>query len=99
MRTGWRLPPQFGTATLLLAQGQPDGPVVGLAHAIPPVQWLMEMQASLGRPLCLLLSRALVELGSVFKRISPRAGTMRERPPLRRRWRSCRIWSRCRGSP
>ncbi|MET8117666.1 ATP-dependent nuclease [Streptomyces prasinus] len=38
-------------------------------------------------------------LGSVFKRISPRAGTMRDRPPLRRRWRSCRIWSRCRGSP
>jgi GNAT superfamily N-acetyltransferase len=65
MRTGWRLPPQFGTATLLLAQEQPDGPVVGLAHAIPPVQWLMEMQAGLGRPLCLLLSRALVELEAV----------------------------------
>jgi GNAT superfamily N-acetyltransferase len=65
MRTGWRLPPQFGAATLLLAQEQPAGPIVGLAHAIPPVQWLMEMQAGLGRPLCLLLSRALVELEAV----------------------------------
>ncbi|MDX3801084.1 GNAT family N-acetyltransferase [Streptomyces sp. AK04-3B] len=65
MRTGWRLPPQFGTATLLLAQEHPAGPVVGLAHAIPPVQWLMEMEGALGRQLCLLLCRVLVELEAV----------------------------------
>ncbi|MFC8949505.1 MULTISPECIES: GNAT family N-acetyltransferase [Streptomyces] len=65
MRTGWRMPAQFGTATLLLAQEQPDGGIVGLAHAIPPVQWLMEMEAGLGRPLCLRLCRALVELEAV----------------------------------
>ncbi|MFD7015341.1 hypothetical protein [Streptomyces sp. NPDC059928] len=65
MRTGWQLPPQFGTATLLLAQEHPDGEVVGLAHAIPPVQWLMEIEAGLGRQLCLGLSRSLVELEAV----------------------------------
>ncbi|MER0476793.1 GNAT family N-acetyltransferase [Streptomyces sp. Edi2] len=65
MRTGLRLPPQFGTANLLLAQEHPAGPVVGLAHAIPPVQWLMAMEAGLGRQLCLQLSRSLVELEAV----------------------------------
>ncbi|MFH0246440.1 GNAT family N-acetyltransferase [Streptomyces sp. HK10] len=63
MRTGWRLPPQYGTATLLLAQEHPAGQIVGLAHAIPPVQWLME--AGLGHQLCLRLSRSLVELEAV----------------------------------
>ncbi|MER5549701.1 GNAT family N-acetyltransferase [Streptomyces sp. NPDC002589] len=65
MRTGWRLPAQFGTATLLLAQERPAGAVVGLAHAIPPIQWLMEMEGGLGRQLCLRLCRALVELEAV----------------------------------
>ncbi|MEV7892388.1 N-acetyltransferase family protein [Streptomyces sp. NPDC002817] len=65
MRTGWRLPAQFGTAALLLAQEHPEGEVVGLAHAIPPVEWLMAMETSLGRQLCLRLSRALVELEAV----------------------------------
>lgn len=65
MRTGWRLPAQFGTATLLLAQEHPAGPVVGLAHAIPPVEWLMSMEAGLGRRLCQRLSRSLVELEAV----------------------------------
>nr|WP_240437388.1 GNAT family N-acetyltransferase [Streptomyces scabiei] len=65
MRTGWRLPAQYGTATLLLAQEHPAGKVVGLAHAIPPVQWLMEMEAGLGRQLCQRLSRSLVELEAV----------------------------------
>ncbi|MEU5109652.1 GNAT family N-acetyltransferase [Streptomyces sp. NPDC021354] len=65
MRTGWRMPAQFGTATLLLAQERPAGPVVGLAHAIPPVPWLMEMEAGLGRQLCLRLCRTLVELEAV----------------------------------
>ncbi|MDT9700125.1 MULTISPECIES: GNAT family N-acetyltransferase [Streptomyces] len=65
MRTGWRLPTQFGTATLLLAQEHPAGEVVGLAHAIPPVEWLMAMEAGLGRQLCLRLSRSLVELEAV----------------------------------
>ncbi|WP_344406991.1 GNAT family N-acetyltransferase [Streptomyces longisporus] len=65
MRTGWRLPAQFGTATLLLAQEHPEGEVVGLAHAIPPVQWLLEMEARLGRQLCMVLSLSLVELEAV----------------------------------
>ncbi|GLF98031.1 GNAT family N-acetyltransferase [Streptomyces yaizuensis] len=63
MRTGWRLPPQYGTATLLLAEEHATGEIVGLAHAMPPVQWLME--TGLGRPLCLRLARALVELEAV----------------------------------
>ncbi|MCL3999037.1 GNAT family N-acetyltransferase [Streptomyces lavenduligriseus] len=63
MRTGWRMPAEFGAANLLLAQERETGEVVGLAHAIPPVQWLME--AGLGWPLCLMLSRALVELEAV----------------------------------
>ncbi|MFC7895425.1 GNAT family N-acetyltransferase [Streptomyces sp. NPDC057381] len=63
MRTGWQLPTQYGTATLLLAQEQPTGTVVGLAHAIPPVQWLAE--AGLDRQMCIKLSRALVELEAV----------------------------------
>ncbi|WP_253195689.1 GNAT family N-acetyltransferase [Streptomyces sp. JHA26] len=63
MRTGWQLPPQTGTATLLLAQERETGEVVGLAHAVPPVQWLME--AGLARSLCLMLARALVELEAV----------------------------------
>jgi GNAT superfamily N-acetyltransferase len=63
MRTGWRMPAQFGAATLLLAQDRETGEVVGLAHAIPPVQWLME--AGLDRSLCLMLARALVELEAV----------------------------------
>ncbi|MFI5748965.1 GNAT family N-acetyltransferase [Streptomyces sp. NPDC051644] len=65
MRTGLRMPAQFGTATLLLAQEHPAGEVVGLAHAIPPVQWLMATEAVLGRQLCLELSRSLVELEAV----------------------------------
>jgi GNAT superfamily N-acetyltransferase len=65
MRTSRRLPPQYGTATLLLAQERETGEVVGLAHAIPPVQWVMEMEASLGRQVCLRLCRALVELEAV----------------------------------
>jgi GNAT superfamily N-acetyltransferase len=63
MLTGWQLPPQSGTATLLLALDRPTGAIIGLAHAIPPVQWLME--AGLSRALCLLLARALVELEAV----------------------------------
>ncbi|MEU6355216.1 GNAT family N-acetyltransferase [Streptomyces sp. NPDC047072] len=63
MRTGFRRPAQFGTATLLLAQEHPAGKVAGLAHAVPPVQWLME--AGLDRQLCVMLSRALVELEAV----------------------------------
>ncbi|MGW4788574.1 N-acetyltransferase family protein [Streptomyces sp. NPDC004230] len=63
MRTGWRLPAQYGTATLLLAQEHPAGKVVGLAHAIPPVQWLAE--TGLDRQLCQRLSRSLVELEAV----------------------------------
>ncbi|MET9359185.1 GNAT family N-acetyltransferase [Streptomyces sp. NPDC006617] len=63
MRAGFRLPAQFGSTTLLLAQEHPAGEVVGLAHAIPPVQWLME--AGLDRQLCVLLSRTLVELEAV----------------------------------
>ncbi|KFG71138.1 hypothetical protein FM21_36335 [Streptomyces mutabilis] len=63
MRTGRRMPAQFGSATLLLAQDRETEEVVGLAHAIPPVQWLME--AGLGLPLCLMLARALVELEAV----------------------------------
>ncbi|MEO3976992.1 GNAT family N-acetyltransferase [Streptomyces sp. CAU 1734] len=63
MRTDWRLPPQSGTATLLVAEERLTGEVVGVAHAMPPVQWLME--AGLGRPLCLALARALVELEAV----------------------------------
>nr|AHE39228.1 GCN5-related N-acetyltransferase [Streptomyces sp. FR1] len=65
MRTGWRLPAQYGTATLLLAQEHPAGKAVGLAHAIPPVEWLMAMEAGLGRQLCQRLSRSLVELEAV----------------------------------
>jgi GNAT superfamily N-acetyltransferase len=65
IRTGWRLPAQFGIATLLLAQERPAGAIVGLARAIPPVEWLMAMEAGLGRSMCLLLSRALVELEAV----------------------------------
>ncbi|REH18401.1 GntR family transcriptional regulator [Streptomyces sp. 2114.2] len=45
-----------------------------------------------------LLGISVGDLGSVFKRILPRAGMMRERPLLRRRWRSCRTWWRCHGS-
>ncbi|MEV8547650.1 GNAT family N-acetyltransferase [Streptomyces sp. NPDC051572] len=63
MRTGWRLPAGFGTATLLLAQEHPDGEVVGLAHAVPPVQWLSE--AGLDLQWCMRLSRSLVELEAV----------------------------------
>lgn len=63
MRTGRRLPAQYGTATLLLAQEHPAGKVVGLAHAIPPVQWLTE--TGLDRQLCQRLSRSLVELEAV----------------------------------
>lgn len=63
MRTGWRLPAQFGTAALLLAQEHPAGEVVGLAHAVPPAQWLAE--AGLDRQLCQRLSRSLVELEAV----------------------------------
>ncbi|MGW4784990.1 N-acetyltransferase family protein [Streptomyces sp. NPDC004230] len=63
MRTGWRLPAQYGAATLLLAQELPAGEVVGLAHAIPPVQWLAE--TGLDRQLCQRLSRSLVELEAV----------------------------------
>lgn len=37
--------------------------MVGLAHAVPPVQRLME--AGLDRQLCVMLSRALVELEAV----------------------------------
>ncbi|MER6205953.1 GNAT family N-acetyltransferase [Streptomyces sp. NPDC001642] len=63
MRTGWRLPAAFGTAALLLAQEHPNGEVVGLAHAIPPVQWLAE--AGLDRQWGMRLSRSLVELEAV----------------------------------
>lgn len=63
MRTGRRMPAQFGAATLLLAQDRETAEIVGLAHAIPPVQWLME--AGLDGPLCLMLARALVELEAV----------------------------------
>ncbi|KOU43200.1 GNAT family N-acetyltransferase [Streptomyces sp. WM6378] len=65
MRTGFCMPAHFGTSTLLLAQEHPEGQVVGLAHAIPPVEWLMEMEPTLGRQLCLRLSRSLVELEAV----------------------------------
>ncbi|MGW1496957.1 GNAT family N-acetyltransferase [Streptomyces sp. NPDC002402] len=63
MRTGWRLPAEFGTAALLLVQEHQAGEVVGLAHAIPPVQWLAE--AGLDRQWCMRLSRSLVELEAV----------------------------------
>ncbi|MEU6277069.1 GNAT family N-acetyltransferase [Streptomyces populi] len=63
MRSGWQLPVHYGSAVLLLAQERPAGPVVGLAHAIPPVQWLAE--AGLDRQLCMLLSKSLVELEAV----------------------------------
>ncbi|MFF2228284.1 GNAT family N-acetyltransferase [Streptomyces globisporus] len=65
MRTGLRLPAQFGTATLLLAHESPAGPAAGLAHAIPPFDWLMAMEATLGRELCLTLATTLVELEAV----------------------------------
>ncbi|MFK0142455.1 GNAT family N-acetyltransferase [Streptomyces murinus] len=63
MRTGRRMPAQFGAATLLLAQDRETGEVVGLAHAIPPVPWLIE--AGLDQQMCLKLARALVELEAV----------------------------------
>jgi GNAT superfamily N-acetyltransferase len=65
MRSCWRLPAQFGTASLLVAQEQPAGLIVGVAHAIPPVEWVMAMEAGLGRRTCLILSRTLVELEAV----------------------------------
>ncbi|MFJ5142790.1 GNAT family N-acetyltransferase [Streptomyces sp. NPDC088707] len=66
MRTGFRLPEQFGTAMLLVAQEVPAGPVVALAHATPPVEWLMGLEAAgAGRPLCLRLARTLVDLEAV----------------------------------
>ncbi|MDW4912506.1 GNAT family N-acetyltransferase [Streptomyces californicus] len=65
MRTGLRLPAQFGTATLLIAHEHPAGPPVGLAHATPPFDWLMAMETTLGRQLCLTLATTLVELEAV----------------------------------
>ncbi|MGW3660334.1 GNAT family N-acetyltransferase [Streptomyces sp. NPDC005151] len=65
LRTGWRLPGQFGAASLLVAQEQSEGQTVALAHAIPPVEWLLSMEGVLGRELCTLLSRVLVELEAV----------------------------------
>ncbi|MEV6680722.1 GNAT family N-acetyltransferase [Streptomyces erythrochromogenes] len=62
MRTGWRMPPQFGTATLLVAEDHQTGQIAALAHAIPPVPWVMGMEAGLGRPTCLMMLRSLVEL-------------------------------------
>ncbi|MDX3697818.1 hypothetical protein PV726_48215 [Streptomyces europaeiscabiei] len=52
MRTGRRLLARFGTATLLLVQEHRAGEAVGLACVIPPVQWLMVMEAGPGRQLC-----------------------------------------------
>ncbi|OEV11509.1 hypothetical protein AN218_12550, partial [Streptomyces nanshensis] len=55
---------EFGAARLLVAE-EHQGPVVALAHALPPVEWLMSMDDQLGRELCALLSRSLVELEAV----------------------------------
>ncbi|MGW6099967.1 GNAT family N-acetyltransferase [Streptomyces sp. NPDC055157] len=64
-RTGWRLPGRFGAASLLVAEERSEGRIVALAHAIPPVEWLLSMEGVLGRELCTLLSGVLVELEAV----------------------------------
>jgi hypothetical protein len=46
---------------------------VALAHAVPPVEWLMAMESNLGRQLCLGLCQTLVELEAVSVTHQPAA--------------------------